>query len=160
MLVVKSSIGMEIRDAIDEKDKEIILWLADLFEVKIKSANTPKIRTNRFIQHHDPKLMRYMSKGVPSSKSTFDFFPQSHIVLKMKAVILSIEPNGNKISMERLGINIRGNYYFFNSKRLVEEVDLIIQNGLKIGFLSRNRKDPSEIQVKAVSSRTESLEKE
>jgi hypothetical protein len=159
VFAVKSNLSPDVRDIIVEEDKNIILWIADLYDGSLKLARSPKGEGRNKMQHHDHSLSKYLGQSVRSSRNTFDFFPQTHMLRKLKILILSLEER-NILSIERLRRNIFANCFFLTPKERQAEFESIVQNGLEIGFLVDDEKKVGEYRISSVTSKLSELEEE
>lgn len=137
VLAVKSIIGIDTRDAILEGRHEVILWLVDFLERKLRLGQPPEEEPARHLMmHHDEDLTRFLSDGVLSNAATFAFYPQSHTVSKLKAMLQCLETLDRSlvVPIYRLSQFIDTQLFYLNDAQKTVEVDIIVREAEKIAF--------------------------
>ncbi len=113
------------------------------------------------MSHHDDRLMRALSSPVPSSATAFDFFPQSHTVRKLKALLSCSHttPQGLIVPNSKLSLFLKFQLFYLDDNQRNSEVARITQEAERIGFATRILDKP-ELKILSTRKKIPSLERD
>lgn len=147
VVLVEASFSDEIRNEIENQGGGFIIWSADRHNSSIKLVNPGDNNKHRLSMLHADNKLNSMLGNIPGTlyASSLGFFPQSHIVTKMKSLIQVIEYS--KLVLNRTYLTDKEIDPFFDNqlsymtkKHRVVEKNEIIDNAIKIGFLEKGGK--------------------
>lgn len=164
VLVVKSSIASDTRDAALERSMNLVLWQADPYEIRLKLMTPPPgIDPTTSIKwvHHDANLNSVLGKSIPSNAAALAFFPQSHTVTKMKALLqcMRVEEHNLTVPLSLLESYLSEQMGYLDSGERAKEAGFIIREAERIGFVAESTNKP-ELAIISGRRKPSSLEEE
>jgi hypothetical protein len=162
VLAVPSASSIDAYNAISNSNEPVILWLPQLYDNSLKLGQPPDGQPQRArMSHYDNRLMKALSVPVSSSAATFDFFPQSHTVRKLKALLSCSQrtPQGLIVDNFRLSQFVKGQLFYLDDNQRSAELARIVQEGERIGFLARFLDKP-DLKIVSTRRKIESLERD
>jgi hypothetical protein len=139
VLAVKSSLGIKAKDAILESGNRVILWQVDYLHHKLSLGQAPREQPDRrLMTHADSELNAVLGHGdgISSYENTFAFYPQSHILVKLLAIVpvLEREQAGNVLRPFKLRQYLSTQLSYLSEDRREAELNSILAEAQRIKF--------------------------
>jgi hypothetical protein len=164
VLVVKSSIATKTRDAAFEKGGGLIIWQGDLYDIGLGLVPPPPgLKSAATISwvHHDHELNRVLSTPVRSNAAALAFFPQSHPITKLNALIPCMRMDAQKqvVPYTFLNAYLAEQMPYLGSAERSKEFEFICSTAVEIGLAGRSQSRP-ELDILSARKKPSSLEAE
>ena len=164
VLAIKSSLSTKMRDTILEGPERAILWQVDYMHHQLSLVQAPRQQPDRrMMTHGDSELTRILGSGdgVSSYENTFAFYPQSHILAKLLAMLPVIDIEGANVILRpfKLAQYVGAQLSYLDEGARQREVDSIVSEAEKVGFAVKTRESP-DLLIPSRSRARASLETE
>lgn len=163
VLAVRTSFGTKTRDAIEQSGKPMILWTVDYLKHReLRLEQTPRGEPMRHLMaHNDEALTKVLAQGTPSDSATFAFYPQSHIVSKLKTILAVKEESEYALvaKFHKLRTYLGIQLSYLNDSQREAEFQAIITEAEKMGFVTVSKKT-GELNLQSRYRKMKTLEEE
>lgn len=164
VLAFKSDLVDNVMEYVGKHKFDIILWKANIPARRFYLVRQLKVEDHTLHIHTDHELDRILGNkdGVESRKYAEPVFPQSISLTKLQTIIEALDLNKRPyvIETEPLRRMVQFHFYYLNQKEIDFEVNFIIREGLKIGFLESDVDLPTgSYRISSKAPRWEGLDK-
>ncbi|VVB91573.1 Uncharacterised protein [uncultured archaeon] len=150
---VYSSDDEELIKKIIERNSDFIVWSIDRYKklLSFKSFLNISETQKRKIEHDHTKLNNKLKK-IPTDTGGYDMFPSSHIITRLRQIILTKEKKQKDliVSPSKIKSKVKNDIFYLNETIQTDIASRIINYAEKIGFIEPI--DENSIEYRIISN--------